>query len=208
MSMAVIRALLGLACGAHLVLWVCDRRLTCLEGGRFAFPDLQNNTRLSAVLGETPPARPMGASLWGVFAMAAAFPGYLALAEWMRSFSAIAAGLMLAGSILFLLPGVAHHVFCGTVEWFYLRLGKTEEARAAIVEFFRKSAVTMAVCYAGLLLFAVSFFLAVAAGATSLPRWACLCNTLPLFLAAATFRIVGTGNLVNAGMFLGLIFLL
>lgn len=66
----------------------------------------------------------------------------------------------------------------------------------------------MAVCYAGLLLFAVSFFLAVAAGITSLPRWACLCNTLPLFLAAAAFRIVGTGNLVNAGMFLGLIFLL
>lgn len=149
MSMAVIRALLGLACGAHLVLWVCDRRLTCLEGGRFAFPDLQDNARLSAVLGKTPPARPMGASLWGVFAMAAAFPGYLALAEWMRSFSAIAAGWMLAGSILFLLPGVAHHVFCGTVEWFYLRLGKTEEARAAIVEFFQKSAVTMAVCYAG-----------------------------------------------------------
>lgn len=86
MSMAVIRALLGLACGAHLVLWVCDRRLTCLEGGRFAFPDLQDNARLSAVLGETPPARPMRASLWGVFAMAAAFPGYLALAEWMRSF--------------------------------------------------------------------------------------------------------------------------
>ena len=50
MSMAVIRALLGLACGAHLVLWVCDRRLTCLEGGRFAFPDLQDNARLSAVL--------------------------------------------------------------------------------------------------------------------------------------------------------------
>ena len=31
---------------------------------------------------------------------------------------------------------------------------------------------------------------------------------LPLFLASAAFRIVGTGNLVNAGMFLGLIFLL
>ena len=208
MSIAVIRALLALACGAHLVLWGCDRQLTCLDGGRFAFSDLQDNARLSAVLGKTPLTRPMGASLWGVFAMAAALPGYLALAEWMRSFSAAAAWLMLAGSILFFLPGAAHHVFCGTVEWFYLRLGKTEEARSAIVEFFQKSAVTMAVCYAGLLLFAVSFFLAVATGATPLPRWACLCNTLPLFLAAAAFRIVGTGNLVNAGMFLGLIFLL
>ena len=28
------------------------------------------------------------------------------------------------------------------------------------------------------------------------------------WMAAAAFRIVGTGNLVNAGMFLGLIFLL
>ena len=208
MSTAVIRALLGLACGAHLVLWGCDRQLTYLDGGRFAFSDLQDNARLSAVLGETPPARPMGASLLGVFAMAAAFPGYLALAEWMRSFSALTAGLMLAGSILFLLPGVAHHVFCGTVEWFYLRLGKTEEALAAIVEFFQKGVVTMVVCYAGLLLFAASFFLAVVTGVTPLPRWACLFNTLPLFLAAAVFRIVGTGNLVNAGMFLGLIFLL
>ena len=150
----------------------------------------------------------MRSMVLGAFAMTAAMPAYLALGAWVLPQSPVCGALMLADGILFLLPGVAHHVFCGAVEWFYLRLGKTEEARAAIVEFFQKSAVTMAVCYAGLLLFAVSFFLAVAAGITSLPRWACLCNTLPLFLAAAAFRIVGTGNLVNAGMFLGLIFLL
>ena len=33
------------------------------------------------------------------------------------------AGLMWAGCVLFFLPGVAHHVFCRALEWFYLRMG-------------------------------------------------------------------------------------
>ena len=114
---------------------------------------------------------------------------------------------MLADGILFLLPGVAHHVFCGAVEWFYLHMNKTEEARAAIVEFFKKTSVTMYVCYFGLLTFTVSFFIAVVTGTTVLPRWVCVFNTLPLFLLLLPFHIVGTGNIANAIMFAGLFFL-
>lgn len=140
----------------------------------------------------------------GTFAMTAAFPGYLALSRWMEGFSEICGALMLAGSILFLLPGIAHHVFCGVVEWFYIRLSKTDEARELIVEFFQKTSVAMYVCYAGLLLFSIALFAAVVMGKTSLPRWMCLCNALPLFLVLAPFRIVGTGNLVNAAVMFGL----
>lgn len=43
-----------LACAGHLVLWRCDRNLTYLAGGRFDFRCLQDNDRLSAVLGGTP----------------------------------------------------------------------------------------------------------------------------------------------------------
>lgn len=85
---------------------------------------------------------------------------------------------------------------------------KTEEARQTILELFHQTSATMVVCYLGLLLFAVSFFIAVVTGITPLPRWACVFNTLPLFLAMMPFRIVGTGNLVNAIMFLGLFFLI
>lgn len=140
----------------------------------------------------------------GTFAMTAAFPGYLALSRWMEGLSEICGALMLAGSILFLLPGIAHHVFCGVVEWFYIRLSKTDEARELIVEFFQKTSVAMYVCYAGLLLFSIALFAAVVMGKTSLPRWMCLCNALPLFLVLAPFRIVGTGNLVNAAVMFGL----
>ena len=115
---------------------------------------------------------------------------------------------MLADGILFLLPGVAHHVLCGAVEWFYLRMNKTEKARAAIVEFFKKTSVTMYVCYFGLLTFTVSFFITVVTGTTVLPRWVCVFNTLPLFLLLLPFHIVGTSNIANAIMFAGLFFLI
>ena len=208
MTQTTIKILLLLACAGHLVLWWCDRIITCLEGGRFGFGQLKDNDKLSAVMGATPPGQPMLSTVLGVFAMTAAFPGYLALCEWMRTFSHIAAALMFTGCILFFLPGVAHHVFCAAVEWFYIRLGKTGEARNVIVEFFKKTSVTMYICYLGLLLFSVTLLIAVASGATSLPRLACVCNTLPLFLVLAPFRIVGTGNLAGAAVFLGLFLLL
>lgn len=201
MTHTMIKLLVLLACAGHLALWHCDWIITCLAGGRFDFRCLKDNEKLAAAIGETPLKRPMRSMVLGTFAMMAAFPGYLAVCEWMRQFSGICALLMALGSVMFFLPGVAHHVFCGAVEWFYIRMGKTEEARQTIVEFFGKTSSTMYVCYVGLLIFAVTLFVAVVSGTTSLPAWACVFNALPLFLVLAPFRIVGTGNLVNATVF-------
>ena len=206
--MSAVKALILLTCIGHLALWHCDRIITYVDGGRFDFKALSDNERLSKLMGGTPLSRPMQSMLLGTFALAAMFPGYLALCEWMRSFSGAYAAAMCAGCVMFFLTGVAHHVFCGAVEWLYLRMGKTEEACQIIVEFFRKTVSTMIVCYIGLLIFAAAFFVAVVTGTTSLPRWACVFNTLPLFLALAAFRIVGTGNLAGAVMFAGLFLLL
>ena len=60
----------------------------------------------------------------------------------------------------------------------------------------------------GLLVFVLSLLVAVASGTTSLPRWVCLCSTLPLFLLLSPLRIVGTMNLVSGAMFLGLFVLI
>lgn len=208
MTHIMIKVLLLIACAGHLALWHCDWIITCLAGGRFDFRYLKDNEKLAAAMGETPLKRPMRSMVLGTFAMMAAFPGYLAVCEWMRQFSGICALFMALGSVLFFLPGVAHHVFCGAVEWFYIRMGKTEEARQVILEFFGKTSSTMYVCYVGLLIFAVTLFAAVVSGTTSLPVWACVFNALPLFLVLAPFRIVGTGNVVNATVFLALFILL
>ena len=206
--MSVFKGLILLTFIGHLALWHCDRIITYLDGGRFDFKAMGDNEWLSKLMGNTALRYPMRSIVLGAFGMTAMFPGYLALCDWMRQFSGVYAALMCVGSIVCFLPGVAHHVFCGAVEWMYIRMGKTEEARKIIVEFFKKTSSTMIACFLGLLLFAVAFFIPVVTGVTSLPRWACVFNTLPLFLALAAFRIAGTGNLVGAIMFAGLFVLM
>lgn len=204
----VFKGLMLLTFVCHLLLWHCDRIITYVDGGRFDFKALGDNRRLSKLMGKTPLDHPMQSMVLGAFGLTAMFPGYLALCAWMRQYSTVSAVIMFIGSVVSFLPGVAHHVFCGAVEWMYIRMGETEEARQIIVEFFRKTSSTMVACFVGLMVFAAAFLIPVVAGMTSLPRWAGIFNTLPLFLAMAAFRIVGTGNLAGAIMFAGLFFLM
>ena len=48
----------------------------------------------------------------------------------------------------------------------------------------------------------------VVTGKTYIPRWACVFNTLPVFLILAPIKIPAKGNIANAFMFLGLAVLL
>lgn len=59
-------------------------------------------------------------------------------------------------------------------------------------------------CFFGVLAFSVALFVAVVSGATGLPRWACVFNTLPIVIALFPFKIVGSFNVSSAAMFLGL----
>lgn len=93
MNLMTIKLLVLLACVAHLVLWRCDWVITCLKGGRFNFQYIKDNEKLSEVMADTPLRQPMFSIMAGAFAMTAAFPGYLALSEWMRQFSGVYADL-------------------------------------------------------------------------------------------------------------------
>lgn len=42
-------------------------------------------------------------------------------------------------AVVFLIPIVTHHVFCGAVEWMYIRLGRTNLAREAVSDFQKKT---------------------------------------------------------------------
>ncbi len=114
---------------------------------------------------------------------------------------------MLIASMFFLVLISAHHVLCGAVEWFYVRLGRTEEALKDVTDFF-KSTTIIAIAYVGLLVFVVLLFILVVTGKTDLPRWACVFNTFPAFLILAPTKVPAKGNIANAYMFLGLAFLI
>ena len=84
----------------------------------------------------------------------------------------------------------------------------TEEAREAITDFFKKTSVTMIVCYLGLIIFSVTLFVMVVSGTTVLPRWACVFNILLIASILFPLRIGGAGNWAGAAMFLGLLLLI
>ena len=134
--------------------------------------------------------------------------GYLELSQWMEEYSQVASLVMYISAVIFLISIVVHHIICGLVEWLYVRLGKTDEAREVALEFQIKTIATMIVGYLGLAIFLVTLFIMVVTGKTSLPQWACVLNTLPLMLVLTLTKLPAKGNIAGAVMYLGLFILL
>lgn len=204
MSLTMIKILLLVACFGHALCCFCDRAITYTPDGRFSFGDLNDNAKLSALFKRASLKNQLFSMLGGVLALTMTSFGYVALYEYVSSYSAVYGGILLASFVLFIVSGTEHHVFCGVVEWFYIKMGRTEEARETILEFFKKTSITMAVCFLGVLVFSVTLFVAIVSGATGLPRWVCVFNTLTIFVVLFPFKLVGSFNISSAAMFLGL----
>lgn len=197
-----------IAITGHLLCGYTDCLMTYLPNGRFRFEDMKDNRKLSDVFQGMPLRNSLMSMLLGCLAMFLFFFGYISLCQWMKQYSETCAILMLIGSGMIFTFGMAHHILCGVPEWLYVKLDRTEEARQIITELFRKTSVTLFICYLGFLIFGVSLLIPVVSGWTPLPAWACVFNVLPLMLLLFPTRIGGSGNWAGAIMFLGLLFLI
>ena len=160
------------------------------------------------VFADMPLSWPLMSVLLGVYAITAFGFGYLGLSRWMEEFSRTASVIMYISSVVFLISIVVHHIICGLVEWLYIRMGRTNEARQAVLEFQAKTIVTMVIGYLGLASFVITLFIMVSVGKTTLPQWACVLNTLPVMLILLITRLPAKGNIAGAIMYLGLFILL
>ena len=196
------------ACIGHIICGITDCMLAFTPEGRFDMSrDTKDPERMKKLFARMPLRQIELSMLIGVFALFMAGFGFVGLSLWAAQFSQAAGTVMYISGMFFIIPIAAHHVLCGAVEWFYIRLGRTEEARKIILEFFKKTSATMYIYLIGVLIFSVAFLIAVVTGQTNLPQWSCIFNVLPLFLILSPFRIAGTGNLAGAVMFLGLFLL-
>jgi hypothetical protein len=134
--------------------------------------------------------------------------GYLELSNWMGQYSVAASIVMYLAAIIFLVFIVVHHIICGAVEWFYIKLGRTDEARDIVLEFQKKTITTMFIGYLGLAAFVITLFIMVVSGRTSLPQWACIINTLPLMVVLMPTKLPAKGNIAGAIMFIGLLIII
>ena len=204
----MLKGLLIMAGVAHIICGHSDCLLSYGKNGRLNLKEIKDPEKMSRMFEGMPLWQPMASILLGTFSITAFTFGYLALASWMYKFSNVTSNIMLVSTVLFVVPIVTHHIICGLVEWFYIKLGRTDEARELVLDFQKKTIATMIVGYLGELIFLISFLVMVVSKGTSLPQWACVVNTLPIVLLISPTKIPAKGNVAGAIMFLVLAILL
>ena len=206
----MIKFMIALGIIGHLLCVVTDVLITfAKDGKRFSFKQMSDNKAMSETMANMPLKNPMMSMLLGVTAIFIMIWGYFGVCLYVYPFSKICAIIMFVSTILCMIPITAFHVFCGTAEWYYIRMGRTEEARDSAVDFFKNILPTGIVSYVGLLAFCIVLMFLIITGATDLPIWALIFNhiifLIPLQLI---FKVPGAGNLAGALTFAGLIFLM
>lgn len=202
MKTALIIALIG-----HIICGVTDCMLAYTKDGRFEFSDVKDNKKIQKVFSSMSLKQMELAMFVGVFALFMASFGYIEISSWISESSPVIGQIMLIAAMFFIVLISAHHVLCGAVEWFYVKLGMTDEALKNVIDFFKRTSVA-AIAYVGLLVFDILLFVLVVTGKTDLPGWACVFNTIPAFLLLAPTKVPAKGNIANAFMFLGLVFMI
>ena len=200
-----MKTVLLIAFIGHVLCGICDGVLSYSPNGRLDLKGaLKSPEKMREVFKDYPIRWSLLSIMFGVYAITAFGFGYLALSRWMEQYSDTASAVMYISAVVFLISIVVHHIICGLVEWLYVRLGRTDEAREAALEFQKKTIATMVVGYLGLAAFVFTLFIMVITGKTSLPQWACVLNTLPLMIILLPTKLPAKGNIAGALMFLGL----
>ena len=202
MKTALIIAFIG-----HIICGVTDCMLAYTKDGRFEVSDVKDNKKMQKVFSSMSLKQMELAMLVGVFALFMASFGYIEISSWISESSPVIGQIMRIAAMFFIVLISAHHVLCGAVEWFYVKLGMTDEALKNVIDFFKRTSIA-AIAYVGLLVFDILLFVLVVTGKTDLPGWACVFNTIPAFLLLAPTKVPAKGNIANAFMFLGLTFML
>lgn len=200
-KIALISAIIG-----HILCGVSDCLLGYSRKGRLDLKNISDPEKMSAMFEDMPLLFPLASMLLGTLAITMFSFGYYALSSWIGAFSGSASVIMMISAAFYLIPIVAHHVLFGVVEWTYIRLGRTDSAREAVLELQKLTIAPMYVGYAGLLVFVVTLFVMIVSGNTPLPAWACVFNTLVMMILLLPTKLPAKGNIAGALMFLGLIF--
>lgn len=192
----------------HVLCGISDGFLTYAPNGKVDLTNFKDYDKSKVAFRGMPLKNLSIAMLLGVGAMTLEIFGYLAICDWIRQYSETFYMIMYVATLVMFINLALHHLFCCLVEWFFVKLGLTEEALNAVWDFFKTTCYTMYLGYAGMFVFAVAFLIVVVMGKTSLPEWACIFNLFPLAIVILPTKIPAKANVIGAIMFAGLIFLI
>ncbi|MCR5847857.1 MAG: hypothetical protein K6G75_07030 [Lachnospiraceae bacterium] len=201
----MLKLILFIAALGHIICGATDCMMAYSKSGRFEFSDVKDNSKMQKIFSTMSLKQLEAAMLVGVFALFMSSFGYIAISQYIVKSNAVIGSIMLVAAMFFIVLISAHHVLCGSVEWFYVKLGMKEESLKAVTDFFKSTSIAAA-AYIGLLVFDVLLLIMVVTGSTDLSRWACIFNTITMFAILAPTKVPAKGNIANAFMFIGLAF--
>ena len=202
-KLSIIAAIVG-----HILCGISECLLAYSKKGRLDLKNINDAEKMSAMFADMPLSYPLSSTLLGIFAITLFSFGYFGLSNWMSGYSKAASVIMFIAAVFYAVPIVAHHVLFAVIEWIYIRLGRTNEAREAVLELQKKTIAPMFIGYLGLLVFVVTLFVMIVSGNTDLPRWTCVFNTFVAMLLLLPTKLPAKGNIAGAVMFIGLIFVI
>ena len=203
LKISIIAAIIG-----HILCAVSDCLLGYSKKGRLDLKNINDAEKMSAMFADMPLSYPLSSTLLGVAAITLFSFGYFGISSYMGEYSKAASVIMFISAVLYAVPITAHHVLFAVIEWLYIRLGRTNEAREAVLELQKKTIAPMFAGYLGLLVFAVTLFVMTVSGSTALPRWTCVFNTAAAMILLLPTKLPAKGNIAGAAMFLGLLFVI
>ena len=110
----------------HLICGITDCMLGYTKDGRFEFSYIKDNAKMQKTFSSMPLKQVVLAMLIGVFALFTSSFGYIEISRWISETAPAIGRIMFIASMFFIVLISAHHVLCGAVEWFYVKLGRTE----------------------------------------------------------------------------------
>lgn len=203
LKISIIAAIIG-----HILCGISDCLLAYSKKGRLDLKSINDPKKMSEMFADMPLSYPLASTLLGVFAITLFSFGYFGLSGWIGGYSTTASMIMFVSAVLYAVPIAAHHVLFAVIEWLYIRLGRTDEAREAVLELQKKTIAPMFVGYLGLLVFVAALFIMIISSKTDLPRWACVFNTFVAMILLLPTKLPAKGNIAGAVMFLGLLFVI
>ena len=146
----------------HILCGICDCLLSYGPKGRLDLKCIKTPELMKREFSRMPPSNPMCSVILGTFSIMLFAFGYLAVSNWMYGHSKFCGTIMLISSVVFIVPIVVHHVICGFVEWFYIKMERTVEARDAVLTFQKQTVSAMIAGYFGLFAFAMTLLVGIA----------------------------------------------
>lgn len=194
MSVFILKVMLVIGIVGHAVNMYCDRILSVFPNGKLTLADITDTDmegKMAKLLEGVSATVPMRSAILGAFSLLMESFGYLAISAYVYEKSHIFGMLLSSAILMFIVIGTAHHVKYGLVEWIFIKMGRTDEAKSVMMDLYGSAPITR-ICYAGYFIFIAVLIAAILTGVAGLSLWMVIFTILPVFIVLAPFRIMGT----------------